>query len=86
LSKINSLEEEVGEQVGQSDALTDKNAELERQLEKVKVKYQKSREAEKKMDKLPSQWAGIANTFAADIKQEEGDGSDSSTADLEVLN
>jgi hypothetical protein len=85
LSKISSLEEEVGEQVGQNDALTDSNAELECQLEKVKGKYKKSREAKKKMDKLRSQWAGIANTFGADIKQEADDGSDSSAADLKIL-
>jgi regulator of replication initiation timing len=55
LSKIRSLKEELGEQVVMNDALTEKNAELGRQLEKVKPKYRKSREAKKRMDKLRSQ-------------------------------
>jgi chromosome segregation ATPase len=79
--KVSSLEEEVGEQAGKNDQLTDKNAELVRQLAKVKAKYIKSREAKKKMEKLRIHWAGIANTFGADIKQDEDEDSDISEAD-----
>jgi aspartokinase len=86
VSKVSLLEEEVGEQVGKNDQLSDKNAELVRQLAKVKAKYMKSNEAKKKMERLRSHWAGIVNTFGADIKQEEDENSDISEADWDILN
>ena len=67
-AKVTSLEQGVGERDGKNQALIIENAEIKRQLEDVKAKYAKSKASKKKMDKLRSQWAGIASTFGADIK------------------
>jgi hypothetical protein len=78
------LEQGDGERDGKNQALINEKAELKRQLEDFEAKYAKSKVAKKKMDKLRSQWAGIASTFGVDIKLEEDDDAGSSDANREL--